>query len=617
MKRKLNLYIIVLTIILSGFIQVFNTHYQNMFYGDAMGYYTYLPATFISKQLKEPAEIPSSEKLSETRIQIRDYLKNIFTTPSGNYLNQYTYGVALFEMPFFLAAHTFEIVTNEPATGFSSSYKFAIRLSSIFYAVLGLYILFLCLQRYFDSTNALLGLSVLVIGTNFLWFAVVQGGMAHIIIFFLVACLIYLSIKIHDKPSWKLFVLLGLTLGMIVLIRPTDLLFASIPILYGIDSWSGLKSKFNFIWQHRLKIIVALLVMIIPMIPQMLYWKISTGHYLFYSYGEQRFHWRHPHIKDGLFSYKNGWLIYTPLMILSFAGLIFVRNLKSIFLIIVLTLPVYIYVVYAWYCYNYINGLGSRPMIHFYPLLVFPIVALIQYVANKKMVVKISFGMLVLFLCSISYSYSIQQIRGTLWSENSTKKFNLTTLFRYKLNYNDLICFDNEIVQPDARNLVLIKNLQTEHFENDTSKYVLYDSLRNSFVYHIESGVEYPDRILQAKYNKKLHEKSKWIKCSGQFYAPKYCEVYKNNMIVLEVKRGDEMISWQSCIINNKIGLGTMQVPPYGFTLFENRIKQWGSVFFFAPVPENIQDGDQIRMIIWGIDRRELLMDDLKLELYQ
>ena len=80
-----------------------------------------------------------------------------------------------------------------------------------------------------------------------------------------------------------------------------------------------------------------------------------------------------PEIIKGLLGAKNGWFMYTPLMLIACLAFFVKGMAKDIRIVFFLLVPVYIYIVYAWFNYYYINGFGSRPMIHLYPLLAFGI----------------------------------------------------------------------------------------------------------------------------------------------------------------------------------------------------------------------------------------------------
>lgn len=619
MKKSVNTAIIILSIFIGA---LFAGHFWNSrstFYGDGLGYYLYLPSTFIYHNHTSLAEYPTDKQIPAQTLSMLDGLKNNLKSPKGYILNQYTYGVALMELPFFLMAHTYEQTKRLPANGFSEHYNIMMKAATLFYALLGLYILFLALKRFFPSTHILLGLSIIALGTNFLWFTVVQAGMAHIMLFFLVASLLYCTIRIYESPKPIYFILLGLITGLIVLIRPTDIIVLLIPLLYKVYNSKTFKEKLNFINRHKWMILLAALSFILVWLPQFFYWKALTGQYLFYSYGNQSFDWLHPHLLAGLFSYGNGWLAYSPVMLFSIAGLFFLnKGSKSFRLMILLILPIYVYIIYSWYCYNYINGFGSRPMINIYPLLAIPLVGFIQYIAQQKRIIAILAGTLIVFLSAISYSYAVQQAMGNLASDNSNQTFNMHTLFRYKLDYNDLVCNDNEIIQPDTGKLKFVETLDSENFEQaDSSKQIRFDSLSQSHIYVCADGQEYVDRVLSKKVDQASFPKAKWIKCSGMFNAPEYCGTYDNQLMVLEVKRGDEMILWKSCKVNNKIGLATQALPKEGFHLSDIRTKIWGLVYFYIPLPKDLHNGDIINFRIWNIGKKELLLDNLSLDLYQ
>src|SRR6185436_6603820 len=115
---------------------------------------------------------------------------------------------------------------------------------------------------------------------------------------------------------------------------------------------------------------------------------------------------------EGLFFPKNGWLVYSPLMACSIAGMFFYSRIKKWAWCLWLIFPAYVYIIYSWYCYTYINGLGSRPMIHLYPLLAIPMTAFISFLWSKARWVKVTTVILILFLTVTSLSYCIQQAMG-------------------------------------------------------------------------------------------------------------------------------------------------------------------------------------------------------------
>jgi len=100
---------------------------------DVMGYYLYLPAAIIYKDLK---------KLSFKDQIIKDYhpttgFYQAFLHESGNYVMKYPIGLAILYLPFFLIAHLLAIIGGYPTDGFSLPYQMGISWGSIFMACLG------------------------------------------------------------------------------------------------------------------------------------------------------------------------------------------------------------------------------------------------------------------------------------------------------------------------------------------------------------------------------------------------------------------------------------------------------------------------------------------------
>ena len=96
-----------------------------------------------------------------------------------------------------------------------------------------------------------------------------------------------------------------------------------VPLLWGVFSKKTFYEKLNIIKQYRVQFVVAIVCCLLLALPQMTYWFVRTGHLFYDSYknpgvGLDVFS---PYLIQSLFSYKKGWLIYTPVMILAVVGL--------------------------------------------------------------------------------------------------------------------------------------------------------------------------------------------------------------------------------------------------------------------------------------------------------
>lgn len=587
-----------------------------IFYGDTLGYYMYLPSTFIYHNHTSIETLPEHMGIDDF---IRRYATQIgegIRTPKGYALNQYTYGVALLEAPFFFLAHAFEKLRGTVANGFSDSYRWCLGLSTVFYCFMGLRLLYLTLKRHTSKLIANLVPVLLLVGTNMFWFTFHEPGMSHIPLFFLFALLMYLTELLYEKSSWLHFMAIGFTCGMITLIRPTDILCLLIPLLYNSGK-PFIQSKIEFFQRHWLKILVAACLFLLPIIPQLLYWKWLAGSYVYYSYGpKQGFDFLHPKILPGLFGPNNGWLWYTPMMILSVLGLLFYRRLRPFTWSIYVFVPLYIWVIYSWYLPSYINGLGSRPMINIYALLAFPMAASVSWLQEQKVLVRSAGVFLLIFFAAANISFTLQQAWGIIWSEESKFSFNIRTLFRYHLTYDDLVVWDTGTPQPDSAKLK--GGLVYHPDSSDTLFKDHFTTEPGSFepLYLMQEGQEFHSLFVEKKFGATDGKGAKWLLLSGKFkiLEPEY-DIYKNHVLVVSICRGDEVILWEGIRINNKIGLKEdRNLEP---KIFMMRDGFWGYVSFFIRLPEGMQDSDKIRLDIWNLDKKPLLISDLGMQFYR
>lgn len=583
-----------------------------------MGYYMHLPCVIIYHNLDEIDKLPTDvEYPHSVKWQLAEHRKEGRYTPLGYLLIKYTYGVAALEAPFFLAAHAWEKFSGGNASGYSSSYSLMLKLADVFYSLLGLFIVYRVLRRFCSTGYALLVTCLLLTGTNLFWFTVHQAGMSHVPLFFLYSLLLYLTIRIHEQPRWTLFLLTGFTAGFITLIRPTDVLCLLIPLLYGVWNKDTLAEKLKMLRANKTGLAAFAAAFIVPMIPQMIYWKVYAGSYVYYSYTNESFNWTSPKIIAGLFHFSNGWLAYTHIMVLALAGLALYRRIQSVACTIYVILPLYVYIIYSWYCYNYINGLGSRPMIHMYPLLAIALAAFISFAWERTIAWKASLTTVIAFCVTTNICYSLQQARNVLLSEESNAVYNLGMLYRLTPTYKDLVAKDLAQRQPNEDRLQKLLTLECRTNEDSTTEHFVRDSSNRSlFVYAMRADEEYYPGGIKVTYDPGKFHGAKWVKCSGRFLCPMPYDYYRHIM-TFEIKNGRGRQWWWGCKIDNKIGLTDPGAKETSFRLTHREVNKWGYVYCYIRMPTSIRKGDELVLNIWNIGKMPMLIDDLCMELYK
>src|ERR1700722_12478397 len=103
-RRLLNAAILLVAGVTSVSFAINYSLRSTSFYGDALGYYMYLPATFIYHNLGAIGQLPKDKGIDDGILWYASHIKDQ-PTPTGRPLDQYTYGIALMEAPFFFVAH--------------------------------------------------------------------------------------------------------------------------------------------------------------------------------------------------------------------------------------------------------------------------------------------------------------------------------------------------------------------------------------------------------------------------------------------------------------------------------------------------------------------------------
>ena len=160
-----------------------------------------------------------------------------------------------------------------------------------------------------------------------------------------------------------------------------------------------------------------------------------TGHWLFFPYGEERFYFNHPKIISGLFSYRKGWLLYTPIMIFALAGIPFLLKKNREFFVPVLLYTIFsVYVIFSWWCWWYGGSLGCRPIIDSYGILAIPMAAFFTWLAGQKRFLKTIVIVLVAVSLLLNIKYQIQKRQGTLHYDSMSKEVYWNCFFLFNPN---------------------------------------------------------------------------------------------------------------------------------------------------------------------------------------
>ncbi len=584
-------------------------------YGDSLGYYMYLPSTFIYHNLDSLEVLPTDKEIPEP---VMDYAQskpeNDLRSPLGHFIIQYTCGVALFELPFFAVSHLIASNTDLPANGYSEIYRTGIKLSTLFYSLLAIVVLFLWLRKFIPPSETLLTIILLLLGSNLFWFCFVQMGMAHPISFLLYSCLLYFTPNLYQKSRVKDFAIITVIIGLLILVRVTDAIAVLLPIFYGIYNWTDVKNRLSFWRKHYPKTLLSIPLLLLVLSPQLLYWKKYTGSFLFYSYGDQQFFWNSPQILRGLFGFENGWIPYSTVMFFALVAVFyFYQKNRKLIVPTLLILILHIYISYSWWCYNYINGYGSRPMVDIYPLLALPFGLLIHsWHKTKNKWWSGAMYLIVAVLVIHNLSMMRQSARNELISDYSNSAYYFSTMFKSPIDYRDLSTFDSKIVQPSEKDYKVSSNWKKVDF-SDTSysdKYGEELSALHSFDEE-PFGEHYKSFVQETKVS------ANYIKIECKICIPKIeVDLFNQPLLVFMLNRGNKKI-WRAISLHNKICMETFcdihRTPDF----WHLHSDQWGRIYFLIPLAElgdAVEARDDIQYGIWNPAQTDFYVDYIKMD---
>lgn len=426
--------LIIFTILAYDINDTYWDDYQKIIYWDVLSYYAYLPATYIYNDI-------SLSFIDKNPVLYGDKFWP-YKTPTGKYAIKTSMGLAFLYAPFFFVAHPMAQMLGYEANGYSPPYKFALTLSALFYLAIGLYFLAKVLRRYFSQTVTAITLISVTIGTNLLHYATAEATMPHSYNFALFSVFLYVSMKWHEKNNLKNSILLGLLSGLIVLIRPTNILVLIIFILWGVYDFNSLQERILLFIKKYYLVAVMAAAFIAVWIPQLIYWKYISGSYWFYSYVGERFYFLHPHIIKGLFGYRKGWLLYTPMMALALTGIgLMYTRLKKLFFPILIFTVLNIYIILSWWSWWYGGGFGLRAFIDSYSLLSIPLAVFISWALGRKRIYKtICVGIIFIVIALNIFQIKQYQLAIMHWDSMSEKAYwSIFLKLKQPDNFNQLI----------------------------------------------------------------------------------------------------------------------------------------------------------------------------------
>jgi hypothetical protein len=341
---------------------------------DAMGYYLYLPAVMLDRDITLER---TAERSFAGRTWEMEGVRRV--EPRDRFLDKYPPGEAIMLVPFFVLGDAAARVSGARTDGFSTPYQWAAAAGGLVYALLGLAVLGFLLLRWFSSATVVLTLLGITFGTSLFHYSTYDAVFSHAFSFFLVALILRLALSVYERPQPWNAAALGLASGLLAAVRPTNVTILVFVSLLGVTNVHHVTQRVGTLRRHARLLAPATAAFVLPLLPQVAYWHAITGKFFVYTYRGEHLDVLHPHLLEVLFSVRKGLFFWAPLLLLAVLGLLFLRrHARETFVPAVAYLVVSTWVIASWSTWWYGGSLGQRAFVETLPVFALGLAALIE-----------------------------------------------------------------------------------------------------------------------------------------------------------------------------------------------------------------------------------------------
>lgn len=311
-----------------------------------------------------------------------------------------------------------------------------------------------------------------------------------------------------------------------------------------------------------------------------------------------------PYIKEVLFSFRKGWLIYTPIMFFAITGfaVLFKRN-KILFWPLLIFFVGNLYLISCWSTWWYATSYSQRPLIPALAVMSIPLGYMLLWISELKLFLRIAFSSIISFLLLLNIFQVWQFHHGIIDGERMTRDYYsrifLSThatdqdrkyllLDRY---YYYMTGFDNE------------KEYQSRLFKNDVLENgAIFDSIAaaQGSSYCILDSPDTYSPVIEATYDKLTQRDHAWLRVRVKLFPISPPDSMKIALVAHFTHNG------------YAYHYRAIETPT-----FELKQGVWNDIKFDYLTPEVRQKSDLFRTFVWNISEGIVLVDDLRLEVFE
>ncbi len=350
---------------------------------------------------------------------VRTFINNDFESYTGAI--KYPVGTTLLQLPFLLFSYCISSIFNiDLGGGYSSLFQNTVLFSSNFYCFISLIIIYKMIKINFKDKIAALACLSLFFGTMLLYYSTYDASYSHIYGFF--TCSLFLYFTIYYEDNYKkannikkllLDIIFGIILGLVFLVRYTNIIIYFAYILYKVNNITDLKNRLKTVFSKKIWIHLSILLFLFLI--QVILYKIFNNGIMLHGYSDEKFIYLfNPQIYKVLFSVTKGLFIYCPLLFLGFLGIFFIDYENNFFKIAQpLIFVLLTYIVSSWWCWWLGMGYTERIYCDMLCIFAYPIASVLNlgFELNKDKSKKM-FSIILFFIVILFILLNLIWIRG-------------------------------------------------------------------------------------------------------------------------------------------------------------------------------------------------------------
>lgn len=604
-----NNYVIKHATLIIAFLMLFYTWQHGRYNGnyinsDGKGYYAYLTAIFIYQDL-EYGFIDEYESKYYAAESYVDFRREI----DGETANITFAGLALFFLPFFLAAHIGSMVLGLPTDGYAPLYQYSIGFAAVFYLLLGLWGIKKFLEMYgVNKYHVALVQLLIVFATPIYFYATVDVSFTHIYTFTAIVLFFYYTKRYVMTRRSKHLYLTSFILGLIILMRPTNMMvLAAIPFLAG--DWESLKSTVIGLFKEYKQLLIGLVIFLSVLAIQPILYYLQVGQFFVWTYTGLGFNFLEPHIYDVLFSYRKGLFIYTPVLIFAIPGFIYLfRKSKYQALTLLAYCLIVLYIIASWRNWWYGMSYGHRAFLDHY--IVFALLLGLSLTDAKFKILRYMIYIVTPFVIWLNmiqvYQYKNWILYWDMNEEMYWRVFMKTDKEYYGLLWQEAKIKaqqkDKEVFEARFKNLT-VNNAFFDDYEGELPD-LNANNIEKSITHSGETAIRLNINNVYSPGLKteirNLQDTSKvLIHASAYVYVPENA-FYNPFHIVFSIENKDGAYVYEAVDSNvDDISVG-----------------EWNLIELSAEARNIKSTSDIMKVYVWYSGKRQIIVDDLKVEFY-